>query len=236
MRAGVHERAEDQGHPYGDEVRHARGRGASPRRSPATGPPSRRATSRSCGQAGCGKSWPRSATSARRSPGWVCGAACSMRRWTPTCCAARRRGPSTTPIRTTTTLLAAQAAPRITYPKPDGVLSFDRLSSVFISNTNHEENQPPHLVLRDPSVPVGGELARYRSRKRAIARPACMRSSAPRRARRGCRSTRRTACTARPATSRTRPRTSTGSPRRAAAARTIRAGCSTDVDGPCGRA
>ena len=44
---------------------------------------------------------------------------------------------------------AAQATP-IAYPKPDGVLTFDRLSSVFISNTNHEEDQPPHLVLRDP--------------------------------------------------------------------------------------
>ena len=44
---------------------------------------------------------------------------------------------------------AAQATP-IVYPKPDGVLTFDRLSSVFISNTNHEEDQPPHLVLRDP--------------------------------------------------------------------------------------
>jgi electron-transferring-flavoprotein dehydrogenase len=59
------------------------------------------------------------------------------------------------------TLLDAQAAPRITYPKPDGVLSFDRLSSVFISNTNHEENQPPHLTLRDTSVPIAVNLARY---------------------------------------------------------------------------
>ncbi len=42
-------------------------------------------------------------------------------------------------------------AKRIAYPKPDGVLSFDRLSSVFLANTNHEENQPSHLVLKDPS-------------------------------------------------------------------------------------
>ena len=55
---------------------------------------------------------------------------------------------------------AAQSKP-ITYPKPDGVLSFDRLSSVFLSNTNHEENQPAHLTLRDPSVPVRINLARY---------------------------------------------------------------------------
>ncbi|MCX8134711.1 MAG: electron transfer flavoprotein-ubiquinone oxidoreductase [Roseococcus sp.] len=47
-------------------------------------------------------------------------------------------------------LKRAAEAPRIVYPKPDGVISFDRLSSVFLSNTNHEENQPAHLVLRDP--------------------------------------------------------------------------------------
>ena len=55
---------------------------------------------------------------------------------------------------------AAQVAP-IRYPKPDGVLTFDRLSSVFISNTNHEENQPAHLTLKDASVPVAVNLSRY---------------------------------------------------------------------------
>ncbi|HVK54384.1 MAG TPA: electron transfer flavoprotein-ubiquinone oxidoreductase [Burkholderiales bacterium] len=49
----------------------------------------------------------------------------------------------------------------INYPKPDGVLTFDRLSSVFISNTNHEENQPAHLTLKDPSVPVKVNLEYY---------------------------------------------------------------------------
>ncbi|KXU82945.1 electron transfer flavoprotein-ubiquinone oxidoreductase [Paraburkholderia monticola] len=49
----------------------------------------------------------------------------------------------------------------IEYPKPDGKLTFDRLSSVFISNTNHEENQPVHLTLKDASVPVGINLERY---------------------------------------------------------------------------
>ncbi len=49
----------------------------------------------------------------------------------------------------------------IEYPKPDGKLTFDRLSSVFISNTNHEENQPIHLTLGDASVPVAVNLARY---------------------------------------------------------------------------
>ena len=49
----------------------------------------------------------------------------------------------------------------IVYPKPDGKLTFDRLSSVFISNTNHAEDQPIHLTLKDPSVPVGINLAKY---------------------------------------------------------------------------
>ena len=55
---------------------------------------------------------------------------------------------------------AAECAP-IDYPKPDGKLTFDRLSSVFISNTNHEENQPAHLTLKDPGVPVNVNLAKY---------------------------------------------------------------------------
>jgi electron-transferring-flavoprotein dehydrogenase len=58
-------------------------------------------------------------------------------------------------------LKLAKDCPQINYPKPDGVISFDRLSSVFVSNTNHEENQPAHLTLRDSSVPVGINLAQY---------------------------------------------------------------------------
>ena len=49
----------------------------------------------------------------------------------------------------------------ITYPKPDGVLTFDKLSSVFLSGTNHEENQPAHLVLADPSIPIAKNLPLY---------------------------------------------------------------------------
>ncbi|MCY7307883.1 MAG: electron transfer flavoprotein-ubiquinone oxidoreductase [Rhodoferax sp.] len=49
----------------------------------------------------------------------------------------------------------------IVYPKPDGKLTFDRLSSVFISNTNHEEQQPSHLTLKDASVPVAINLAKF---------------------------------------------------------------------------
>ena len=51
--------------------------------------------------------------------------------------------------------------PKIDYPKPDGKISFDKLSSVFLSNTNHEEDQPIHLTLKDASVPVDGNLAVY---------------------------------------------------------------------------
>ncbi|WP_418319797.1 electron transfer flavoprotein-ubiquinone oxidoreductase [Piscinibacter sakaiensis] len=58
-------------------------------------------------------------------------------------------------------LLPADQAAQIDYPKPDGKLSFDRLSSVFISNTNHEENQPAHLTLKDAALPVQLNLARY---------------------------------------------------------------------------
>ena len=58
-------------------------------------------------------------------------------------------------------LQPAALSPRIDYPKPDGVLSFDRLSSVFVSNTNHAEDQPAHLTLKDPRVPVALNLATY---------------------------------------------------------------------------
>jgi electron-transferring-flavoprotein dehydrogenase len=58
-------------------------------------------------------------------------------------------------------LHAASQVEPIRYPKPDGVLTFDRLSSVFVSNTNHEENQPAHLTLKDATVPVAVNLAKY---------------------------------------------------------------------------
>ncbi len=58
-------------------------------------------------------------------------------------------------------LRPAAEMPQISYPKPDGKLTFDRLSSVFVSNTNHEENQPAHLTLKDASVPVQINLAQY---------------------------------------------------------------------------
>jgi electron-transferring-flavoprotein dehydrogenase len=60
-----------------------------------------------------------------------------------------------------TALKRASECPKIEYPKPDGKLTFDRLSSVFISNTNHEENQPAHLTLIDPAVPTKVNLPLY---------------------------------------------------------------------------
>lgn len=58
-------------------------------------------------------------------------------------------------------LWRADQVKKIDYPKPDGVISFDRLSSVFLSNTNHEEDQPVHLTLKDPDVPIGHNLPLY---------------------------------------------------------------------------
>jgi electron-transferring-flavoprotein dehydrogenase len=58
-------------------------------------------------------------------------------------------------------LQTKDAAKPIAYPKPDGVLTFDRLSSVFVSNTNHGEDQPVHLTLKDPAIPVAVNLEKY---------------------------------------------------------------------------
>lgn len=58
-------------------------------------------------------------------------------------------------------LKLAKDSKKIDYPKPDGKLSFDKLSSVFISGTNHEEEQPCHLKLKDPSIPIGTNLPLY---------------------------------------------------------------------------
>ncbi|WP_341632564.1 electron transfer flavoprotein-ubiquinone oxidoreductase [Sphingomonas agri] len=60
-----------------------------------------------------------------------------------------------------TRLKRKEAVRQIDYPKPDGVLSFDRLSSVFISNTNHEEDQPVHLTLKDADIPTAINLPVY---------------------------------------------------------------------------
>ena len=59
------------------------------------------------------------------------------------------------------TLRPAAQAPAIAYPKYDGVATFDKMSSVYLSNTNHDEDQPSHLQLRDPSIPVDVNLHIY---------------------------------------------------------------------------
>lgn len=59
------------------------------------------------------------------------------------------------------TLKRADSCRPIEYPKPDGKISFDKPSSVFLSNTNHEENQPVHLTLADPSIPIKDNLPKY---------------------------------------------------------------------------
>ena len=58
-------------------------------------------------------------------------------------------------------LKPADNTKKINYPKPDGSISFDKLSSVFLSNTNHEEDQPCHLILKDPSIPISKNLVIY---------------------------------------------------------------------------
>ena len=125
-----------------------------------------------------------------------------------------------------TTLKPAADCQPIDYPRPDGKLTFDKLSSVFLSNTNHEEDQPVHLRLKDPTRRRSGSTSPATTApSSATARPGSTSTSPAPTAPATCRSTRRTASTARPATSRTRPRTSTGSRPRAAAGRTISAGC-----------
>ena len=119
------------------------------------------------------------------------------------------------------TLKPAANSRRIAYPKPDGKLTFDRLSSVYLSNTNHEEDQPVHLLVRDAGYRNPPSTTSTPARPRAIARPASTNGSR-RAARPASSSTRRTASTAKPATSRIPTRTSPGCPPKAAADRTIR--------------
>ena len=58
-------------------------------------------------------------------------------------------------------LQKAGQSKKIDYPKPDGILTFDRLTSVQLSNTNHAENQPSHLKLKDPAIPIQTNLPEY---------------------------------------------------------------------------
>jgi hypothetical protein len=118
--------------------------------------------------------------------------------------------------------LAAECSP-IDYPKPDGVLTFDKLSSVFVSNTNHEENQPSHLTLKDATIPVAVNWARYAGPEARYC-PAGVYEWVDGATTAGALqiNARRTASTARRATSMIRSRTSAGSRRRVVAGRCIR--------------
>ena len=87
---------------------------------------------------------------------------------TRSCSAARRRGRCTTSTPTTRRSSRRRAFQPIAYPKPDGVLTFDRLSSVFVSNTNHDEDQPSHLTLKDPAIPIAVNLRGLRRARAAL--------------------------------------------------------------------
>ena len=59
------------------------------------------------------------------------------------------------------TLKDKDSSEKIVYPKPDGVLTFDRLTDLSFSSTNHSEDQPPHLTLKNPAIPVKVNLEKY---------------------------------------------------------------------------
>ena len=61
------------------------------------------------------------------------------------------------------TLTDASLAPKINYPKPDGKITFDKLSSVYLTNTHHEENQPSHLKLKNPKIAIDVNYKQYAS-------------------------------------------------------------------------
>ena len=118
----------------------------------------------------------------------------------------------------------SEVAP-IVYPKPDGVLTFDKASSVYLSNTNHEEDQPIHLRLHDPDAPIRDNLPHYGEPARLIVRLAFTRWFMPTRPvtkALASSSTRKIASIAKLATSRTRRKTSSGPRRKVGADRTIR--------------
>jgi electron-transferring-flavoprotein dehydrogenase len=121
----------------------------------------------------------------------------------------------------------------IDYPRPDGVLSFDRLTNVSFSMTNHEESQPAHLTLKDAASRSRSTCPNMPSRRSGIARPESTRWSRRRARTRASSSTSRTASTARPAISRILRRTSTGPCRRAATGRIIPT-CDADSRGAAG--
>ena len=101
-------------------------------------------------------------------------------------------------------LQKTSAAQRIAYPKPDGKITFDKSSSVYLSNANHEENQPAHLTLKDSSVPLAINLPDYDGPEARFCQPVSTNIS-KKTVTPGSRSTRKIASIVKPATSRIRP-------------------------------
>jgi hypothetical protein len=108
---------------------------------------------------------------------------------------------------------------QITYLKPDDVINFDRLNSVFISNTNHEEQQPVHMTQKDASVPIQINLAKYAGPESRYC-PAMVYEFVNKDGADQLVINAQNSRTARPATSRTRRRTSSGSRPKVAPGRT----------------
>ena len=153
------QRAEDQGQPHGDEdpacSRPKRVRGAGRRR--ASGELD--AYPAALRRAGSGTSCTRVRNIRAGVPIWgLCGGA-GLFGARHLSVARQRALDAASQARSLTAEAGGQDATPIDYPKPDGVITFDRLSSVFLSNTNHEENQPVHLQLKDPSVAIAINLA-----------------------------------------------------------------------------
>ena len=226
LRRGLRQRAAHQGQPQRDAVGHARRRacrGGAPegRAHETTGmPATRRPGAQPTSAATCG----RCATPSRCGRNSARRSASALR--ASTCGPIRSLGVS--PFGTLghgkpddATLKPAAQCKRIAYPRPDGKITFDKLSSVFLSNTNHEEDQPPHLVVRDMALQKASEHDVYAGPSQRYC-PAGVYEWVEEGGARATSSTRRTASTARPATSRIRTATSPGSRPKAAAGRTIR--------------
>ena len=108
------------------------------------------------------------------------------------------------------TLKTVDAVNLPNYPKPDGKLTFDRLSSVFVSNTVHEENQPAHLKLTDASIPVDVNLPKWDEPAQRYCPAGVYEIMEMMTVRNASRSTQRTVYTARPVTSKIHLRISPG--------------------------
>ena len=158
---GICERAPDQGHPHRDEVGDVGGgsgvRGDFQRPQRAT---SSTAIPQALHATGSARNlrMVRNAQPAVPAGGGVAGFAYAGHRYVAGQLGLRPAVDAKTPCRPHAPFNRKEHVRPIAYPKPDGVLSFDRLSSVFVSNTNHEENQPVHLTLKDAAIPTAVNL------------------------------------------------------------------------------